>query len=61
MADDLHLYDVRTEEWTTPSVLPRPMGRFAHTTCPGEGSSLFVFGGVNPHDDLTDVVVLTAP
>lgn len=62
MANDLHLYDVRSGEWRTPSVLPPPMGRFAHATCTGGGgSSLLVFGGVNPKQDLTGVVVLTAP
>lgn len=61
MADDLHLYDVQSGEWTTPCVLPRPMGRFAHATCTNGGGSLLVFGGVNPEQDLTDVVVFTTP
>ena len=61
VADDLHLYDVRCGKWTTPNILPRPMGRFAHAACTGGGDNVVVFGGVNPEEDLTDVVVITAP
>lgn len=60
MANDLHLYDVEADAWTTAAVSPRPDGRFAHAACAGEANSMFIFGGVNPTEDLTDVMLLTA-
>lgn len=61
VASDLHVYDVQSETWTAPEVSPRPAGRFAHAACPGEGASILVFGGINPEENLTGVVVLGAP
>lgn len=61
MANDLHLYDVETEAWTTPAVSPRPTGRFAHAACAGAGNSVLIFGGVNPAENVADVVLLTTP
>lgn len=60
MANDLHIFDVRCGEWTTPNMSPRPVGRFAHAACAVAGAkSLLVFGGVNPGEDLDDVLVLS--
>lgn len=61
VASDLHLFGVHCGEWTTPSISPRPVGRFAHAACAlTRGRSLFVFGGVNPGEDLDDVLELSA-
>lgn len=60
VAGDLHLFDVRCGEWTTPRISPRTIGRFAHAACAVMGRErLLVFGGVNPGEDLDDVVELT--
>lgn len=59
MACDLHLFSVRCGEWTTPSISPLPAGRFAHAACAAsKGRSVLVFGGVNPGEDLDDVLEL---
>lgn len=61
VASDLHIFGVRCGEWTTPNISPRPVGRFAHAACAVVGGKSFlVFGGVNPGEDLDDVMVLTA-
>ena len=60
VANDLHLYDVNSGEWMMPRVSPLPSGRFAHAACAWGDTSLLVYGGVNPEENLTDVVVLTA-
>eukprot|EP00752_Nemacystus_decipiens_P007996 g7144.t1 len=60
VASDLHLFTVRTGEWITPSMSPRPAGRFAHAACTStEGTSMLVFGGVSPGEDLDDVLELS--
>lgn len=61
VANDLNLYDVQSGEWTTAVVSPTPVGRFAHAACSGGRDKLLVFGGVNPGEDLADLMVLTAP
>lgn len=61
MAGDLHLYDTQCGEWTTPSLSAPPVGRFAHAACAGREHTLLIFGGVNPGEDLTDVMVIAAP
>lgn len=61
VSNDVHLYDTSAGRWTTTEISPRPPGRFAHCACAGPEKSLFIFGGVNPGEDLSDVVVLVAP
>ncbi|CAM9672988.1 unnamed protein product [Scytosiphon promiscuus] len=61
VANDLHLYDVRCGEWTTPQIRPQPVGRFGHVTCAvEERKGLLIFGGVNPGEELKDVALLSA-
>ncbi|CAM9177385.1 unnamed protein product [Hapterophycus canaliculatus] len=59
VANDLHLYHMRYGGWTTPQICPQPVGRFAHVACAVVEGGLLVFGGVNPGEDLEDVVLLS--
>ncbi|CAN0212277.1 unnamed protein product [Discosporangium mesarthrocarpum] len=61
IAGSLCLYDALAGIWTTVSIDPVPTGRFGHASCAIGKGEIYVFGGVNPCDDLTEVIILRAP
>ena len=61
--DDLICFDVETERWTNVDfqLSTSVAERFAHAACTdGNGSGLYIFGGVNAQTDLNDLIHLEA-
>ncbi|CAM9362687.1 unnamed protein product [Phaeothamnion confervicola] len=58
ISDDAHVFDIRAERWMTAAVKPDATARFGHCAA-GCSGAIFVFGGVNPSQELTDVEVLS--
>lgn len=56
------IYDVAEDTWTPMPVAPPPAERFAHASAASpDGTSVFVFGGINFLQDHADLMRLTPP